>query len=96
MEFKNVKEYFKHIDPDEIEFSAFLRRVKYAFKKVFGTTSVDDGWLSLEPRDSDSRTLWERIKQDGGCSYNCEGIAIDVDYDRVIYVSAWETDLPVI
>ncbi len=70
----------------------FLNRVKYAFKKVFGATSVQCDEFSLVPDYwRDERTLWERIKQDGGCQYNAPGIAIEVDYDRVIYVSTWET-----
>ena len=84
-----IKQYFKHQEDDySVEnFKRFLNRVKYAFGKVFGNTDTRYDEFSLQMPDG--RTLWEHIKEDGGVSYNCEGIAIDVDFDRVIYLEIW-------
>ena len=78
-------EYYRDSKED---FNAFLRQCKYALKKCgLHFDSVNSDWLSgrYDEYDAESLTVWEGLKQYGNYSYNCDGIAIDFEYDNHVY-----------
>jgi hypothetical protein len=95
---KEIREYFNQdesFDPEtqdeKAEFTKFLTRVKYGFKKVFG-----DGWkdeLTTQLREWDGLTLWAYLKQNGSVGYNLGGqgcgVSIDIEFGTRIYISQW-------
>ena len=64
-------------------FAQFLVGVKYAFTKMYGHLDM----LSMQKDRSDNRTLWEEVKSTGRYEFNLDGIAIDLEFGRNIYLA---------
>jgi hypothetical protein len=70
----------------ENEWKLFMQKVKYALKKI-GDDYCD--FLTLHP-NHDEKSMLDILKETGSFSYNCDGIAFDFEFDRIIY--AWVKD----
>lgn len=63
-------------------FSQFLAGVKYGFLKIIGDLDM----LTMQKDGSDGLTLWEELKKTGKYEINLDGVAIDLEYGRNIYI----------
>jgi len=64
-------------------FTQFLQGVKYGFLKTIGDLDM----LTMQKEGSDSPTLWEELKATGKYEINLDGVAVDLEFERCIYIA---------